>query len=259
MSETHDIKDWNLDVYSLKGKVAIVTGGNTGLGQSYCVAFAKAGAKVFVATEMFYDGDETPALLDATGAEYEMFKADLFNPEERASVIPACIQRFGTVDILVNNAGIMRAAPVLEYTDQDWRDIFTIHVDATFYLSREAAKVMVKKGGGKIINIVSLMAYRGDDISVGYTACKHAIAGITKSFANALGKENIQVNAIAPGWIKTAGNPPGMDVKAAGVPAGRLGVPYDLMGLAVYLASPASDYVSGVIIPADGAYLIAPL
>lgn len=258
MSAIHDIREWSLDLYSLKGRTAIVTGGNTGLGKGYVAAFAKAGAKVFVATED-YNWDETREILEGEGAEYEFFKADLTKPAEISRIIPACVEKFGAVDILVNNAGIMRANPPEEYTDEDWRAIFAVHVDATFYLSREAAQVMIKQGGGKIINIVSLMAFRGDPISVGYTACKHAIAGITKSFATGLGKYNIQVNAIAPGWIKTAGNPPGMEKFAAGIPAGRLGLPYDLMGLAVYLAGPASDYVSGVIIPIDGAYLDMPL
>lgn len=254
MSEMHDIREWGLDLFSLKGKTAIVTGGNTGLGQGYVTAFAKAGAKVFVATE-FYDWNETREILETEGAEYEFFKADLTKTEEISKIIPACLERFGKVDILVNNAGNMRANPPEEYTDEDWRDIFAVHVDATFFLSREASKIMIKQGGGKIINIGSLMAFRGDPISVGYTACKHAIAGITKAFATGLGKYNIQVNAIAPGWIKTAGNPPGMEKFAAGIPAGRLGRPYDLMGLAVYLASPASDYVSGIVIPVDGGYL----
>lgn len=259
MMQAHEIQEWSPEAFSLKGKVALVTGGNTGLGQSYVLAFAKAGANVFIATED-ENWDETDALLADTGVEYAFYKANLMDDEEKYTIIPTCVERFGGIDILVNNAGIMRINPPEAYTDKDWRDIFSVHVDGTFSLSREAAKVMIEQGrGGKIINICSLMAFRGDPISVGYTACKHAIAGITKSCAVAWGQYGISVNAIAPGFIKTAGNPPDMGKFAEGIPVGRLGVPYDLMGLVVYLASPASDFLTGQIIAIDGAWLQAPL
>ena len=258
MAQYKALLDWNPGLFSLKGKTAIVTGGNTGLGQGYSTAFALAGAKVFVATE-FVDFEETRAILEQTGAEFDFFKADLTKPDEISRIIPTCLERFGSVDVLVNNAGVMRMNSVAEYTDRDWRDIFAVHVDGTFYLGREAAKVLIKQGGGKIINIGSVMTFRGDPLSVGYSACKHAIAGITKSMAADLGRHNIQVNAVAPGFIKTAGNPPGMESFGAKVPCGRLGCPYDLMGLIVFLASPASDYISGSVIVIDGGYTINPL
>lgn len=255
------LDSFSMDFFSLKGKVAIVTGGNTGLGQGYVVALAKAGADVFVPT---YDTnwDETRALVEKEGRKVAFFQADLSKREDITAVVDACMKEFGRVDILVNNAGTIRRAPLLEYKDEDWKAVMAINLDAVYYLSQEVARVMVKQGGGKIINIASMLSFQGGKFVPPYTASKHGVAGITKAFANELADKNIQVNAMAPGYIATANTAPiradeNRNNEILGrIPAGRWGVPFDLMGAVVFLSSRASDYVTGHILAIDGGWLV---
>ena len=244
-----------------KRRSGIVTGGNTGLGQAYVVALAKAGADLFVVT---YDRtwDETRAMVEAEGRKIEFFQADLTDRAQIDKVISACVETYGKIDILVNNAGTIRRAPLLEYKDEDWKAVMDINLNSVYFLSQAAAKVMVAQGSGKIINIASMLSFQGGKFVPPYTASKHGVAGITKAFANELAAHNIQINAIAPGYIKTANTAPiRADEKRnaeilSRIPADRWADPFDLMGAVVFLASKASDYVNGHILAVDGGWLV---
>ena len=255
------LNNFNMDFFSLKGKVAIVTEGNTGLGQAYVVALAKAGADLFVVT---YDRnwDETRAMVEAEGRKVEFFQADLTDRTQVSKTVEECVKVYGKIDILVNNAGTIRRAPLLEYKDEDWDAVMAINLDSVYHLSQDVAKIMVAQGSGKIINIASMLAFQGGKFVPPYTASKHAVAGITKAFANELAAYNIQINALAPGYIKTANTAPiRADEKRnaeilSRIPAERWADPFDLMGAVVFLASKASDYVNGHILAVDGGWLV---
>ncbi|WP_208592202.1 2-dehydro-3-deoxy-D-gluconate 5-dehydrogenase KduD [Gracilibacillus suaedae] len=254
------LQDFSLDCFSLKGKTAIITGGNTGLGQAYTIALAKAGANVFVVTHGT-NWDDTKVFLHNMKGKAEFFQADLSDREQLQKVVPACVDAFSTVDILVNNAGTIRRNSLLEFKDEDWDDVITLNLDAVYFLSQAAAKVMVEKGSGKIINIASMLSFQGGKSIPPYTASKHAVAGLTKSFANELAEHGIQVNAIAPGYFATKNTAPiRSDEKRnaeilSRIPAGYWADPSDLMGTVVYLASKASDYMNGHILAVDGGWL----
>ena len=255
------VNEFSMDFFSLKGKVAVVTGGNTGLGQGYVVALAKAGADIFVPT---YDTNwnETRKLVEAEGRKVTFFKADLSKRKEITATVEACMKEYGRVDILVNNAGTIKRAPLLDFKDEDWKTVLDINLNAVFYLSQDVAKIMVKQGGGKIINIASMLSFQGGKFVPAYTASKHGVAGITKAFANELGDKNVQINAIAPGYIATDNTAPirADEERSASIldriPAGRWGDPFDVMGTVVFLASRASDYVNGHILAVDGGWLV---
>jgi len=255
------LDSFSMDFFSLKGKVAIVTGGNTGLGQGYVVALAKAGADIFVPT---YDKnwDETRELVEKEGRRIEFVQADLSKRKDITKVVEECMNHFGRIDVLVNNAGTIRRAPLLEYKDEDWQAVMDINLNAVYYLSKEVAKVMVLQKGGKIINIASMLSFQGGKFVPPYTASKHGVAGLTKAFANELAEHNIQINAIAPGYIATANTAPiradeNRNNEILGrIPAGRWGHPFDLMGGVVFLSSKASDYLNGHIMAIDGGWLV---
>jgi 2-dehydro-3-deoxy-D-gluconate 5-dehydrogenase len=255
------IQNFSMDFFKLDGKVAIVTGGNTGLGQGYAVGLAKAGADLFIVT---YDTnwEETKQLIEAEGRRAEFFQADLSQRESITAVVERCMEVYGRIDVLVNNAGTIRRAPLLEYKDEDWRAVLDINLNAVYYLSQDVAKVMVKQGGGKIINVASMLAFQGGKFVPSYTASKHGVAGITKAFANELGDKNVQINAVAPGYIATNNTAP---IRAdegrsseilSRIPAGRWGHPFDVIGAVVFLAGRASDYVNGHILAVDGGWLV---
>lgn len=256
----YSINDFTMDFFKLDGKVAVVTGGNTGMGQGYALALANAGADVFVVT-YDKDWDETRALIEKTGKRVEFFQADLAVRENITNTVKACMDVYGRLDILVNNAGIIKRAPLLEYKDEDWDAVINVNLNSVYHLSQEAAKVMVNQGGGKIINVASLLAFQGGKFVPSYTAAKHGVAGVTKAFANELADRNIQINAIAPGYITTANTAPiRADENRANeisgrIPAARWGHPYDVMGAVVFLSSKASDYVNGHILVVDGGWL----
>ncbi|WP_291258633.1 2-dehydro-3-deoxy-D-gluconate 5-dehydrogenase KduD [Fusobacterium sp.] len=255
------LDNFSMDFFSLKDKVAIVTGGNTGLGQAYVVALAKAGADLLVVT---YDTDwqETRELVEKEGRIVHFVQANLTLKDDIKKVVAECLSVYGKIDILVNNAGTIRRAPLLEYKEEDWDAVMAINIDAVYHLSQEVAKVMVPQGSGKIINIASMLSFQGGKFVPPYTASKHAVAGITKAFANELACKNIQINAIAPGYIKTANTAPIRADKERNaeilgrIPANRWADPFDLMGTVVFLASRASDYVNGHILAVDGGWLV---
>lgn len=258
---TNDLNKFSMDFFNLNGKVAVVTGGNTGLGQAYAVALAKAGADLLIPT-FDTNWDETRELIEAEGKKVVFVQGDLTKKEDRSKVVNKALEEFGKIDILINNAGTIRRAPLLEYKEEDWNAVMDINLNAVYFLSQEVAKIMEKQGGGKIINVASMLSFQGGKFVPPYTASKHGVAGITKAFANELACKNIQVNAIAPGYIKTQNTAPiRADEKRnaeilSRIPADRWADPFDLMGSIVFLASRASDYVNGHILAVDGGWLV---
>lgn len=259
--ENNTLNSFNMNFFSLDGKVAIVTGGNTGLGQAYAVALAKAGADLVIPT-FDTNWDETRVLIENEGRKVVFVQGDLTKKEDRTKVIETTMSEFGKIDILVNNAGTIRRAPLLEYKEEDWNAVMDINLNAVYFLSQEVAKIMVNQKSGKIINIASMLAFQGGKFVPPYTASKHGVAGITKAFANELACHNVQINAIAPGYIKTANTAP---IRAdenrnaeilSRIPAERWADPFDLMGCVVFLASKASDYVNGHVLAVDGGWLV---
>lgn len=257
---TNKLNDFSLDFFSLTGKVAIVTGGNKGLGQGYAVALAKAGADLFVVTHGT-EWDETRELIEKQGRRVEFFQADLTDRTKVKELVAKCVEVYGKVDVLVNNAGTIRRSPLLEYKEEDWDAVMELNLNSMFFLSQEVAKLMVEQKSGKIVNIASMLSFEGGKFVPPYAASKHGVVGLTKAFTNELAEYGIQVNAIAPGYVRTANTAPiRADEKRnseilARIPAGRWADPADLMGTVVYLSSKASDYMNGSIIAIDGGWL----
>ena len=191
---------FSLDFFNLNGKVAIVTGGNTGIGMAYAEALAKAGADLLVTS--FDDNiNEIKEIVEGLGRKIVFVKGDLTKEECREEVISKCLETYSKIDILVNNAGTIRRAPLLEYKDEDWQAVMDINLNAVYHLSQKVAKIMVEQKSGKIINIASMLSFQGGKFVPPYTASKHGVAGITKAFANELAAHNVQINAIAPGTL----------------------------------------------------------
>lgn len=255
------IEDFSMDFFSLKGKTAIVTGGNTGLGLAFSTALAKAGANLFIPSYIMDDGN-AKQLLEKQGVAVELMEADITKARVPKHIIESCVKNFGTVDILVNNAGICRLNPVLEFGREDWDPMIAINLTAAFELSHEAAKIMIPQKSGKMINICSLFSYLGGLGSAAYAATKHGLAGLTKAYCDELAQYNIQVNGIAPGYYATElttatrSNPETNRKVLEHIPSNRWGELQDLMGTVVFLASRASDYVNGHVLVVDGGYLV---
>ena len=249
-----------LDKFKLNGKVAIVTGAGRGLGQGAAVGFAEAGADVAVVDVI--PTDETARKIKALGRRVCQVKADLLERASAQRVVDTAVQELGGIDILLNNAGIIRRAPLLEFSEKDWDDVIKINQEAVFFLSQAVARQMVKQGrGGKIINIASLLSFQGGIRVPSYTASKSAVMGLTRLFANELAPHRINVNAVAPGYMATDNTAPlRADAQRSAeilgrIPAGRWGEPTDLQGALVFLASSASDYVTGHTLAVDGGWL----
>lgn len=257
---TTELHAFSMNFFQLHGKVAIVTGGNTGLGQGYALALAKAGADLFIVTHGT-NWEETRKLIEEEGRTVHFFQADLTDRQAVKQVVAECMRVYGKLDILVNNAGTIRRAPLLEYKEEDWDTVMDLNLNSVYFLSQEAAKVMVEQRSGKIINIASMLTFQGGKFVPPYTASKHGVAGVTKAFANELAEYNVQINAIAPGYVATANTAPiRADEKRnteilSRIPAGRWAAPADLMGAVVFLASSASNYVNGHILAVDGGWL----
>lgn len=250
-----------LNKFNLEGKVALVTGASRGLGKAISLGLAEAGADI--AGLDLLDCQETSKEVQGLGQRFHSMKVDLLasSPEELEAVVQEIKDKLGRLDILVNNAGIIRRSPVFEFSEEDWDDVLQINLKAVFFLSQAAARVMDQQGGGKIINIASMLSFQGGILVPSYTAAKSGVAGITKALANELADRNINVNAIAPGYMATDNTAPlRADEKRnqailERIPAGRWGDPGDLKGIAVFLAAAASDYMQGAIVPVDGGWL----
>lgn len=252
---------FTLEVFSLAGRRAIVTGGNIGLGRAFTVALAQAGADILVPSLADDDGT-TAALVAACGRRYEFLEADITADGMPARVIEACVERLGGIDILVNSAGICLLAEVAEFDRSQWDPMIAVNLTAAFELAHHAARHMVAQRSGKIINIASLFSYLGGQMSPAYAATKAGIVGFTKAYCDELAAHNVQVNALAPGYFATAitaatrANVDANRRVVEHIPAGRWGDPADLMGPLVFLASAASDYVNGHVLVVDGGYLV---
>ena len=249
-----------LDFFRLDGKVAMVTGARKGLGRGIAEGLAEAGADIVGVGPI--PMPETEQAVRALGRKFLFIDADLGARERIPDIVPETVAAMGSVDILVNNAGIIRRADVLEFSEKDWDDVMNVNLRSLFFLSQEAARQMQKQGrGGKIINIASMLSFQGGIRVPSYTASKSAVAGLTKLMANELAVYGIQVNAIAPGYMATDNtealqkDPVRSREILSRIPAGRWGTPDDLKGAAVFLASSASDYLTGCIVPVDGGWL----
>ncbi len=249
-----------LDRFKLDGKVAIVTGGGRGLGQGMALGLAEAGADIFLAD--ISGASATEASIRTLGRKCESIAIDLSLRTAPIAVVNTCREKMGRVDILVNNAGIIRRAPVLEFSEKDWDDVIAVNLRAVFFLCQAAAGVMVEQGGGgKIINIASMLSFQGGILIPSYTASKSGVMGLTRLLANELAGRGININAIAPGYMATDNTAPLRADKDRSraildrIPAGRWGTPEDLQGVVVFLASEASAYMNGYTIAVDGGWL----
>jgi 2-dehydro-3-deoxy-D-gluconate 5-dehydrogenase len=246
--------------FDLKGKTAVVTGANTGIGQAIAVALAKAGASVACVGRSSMS--ETQGLIDETGNPFLSISADLSDQKAIADVVGKATDWQGKIDILVNNAGIIRRADSTDLTEADWDDVMDVNLKSLFFLSQAVAKKMLKQaGGGRIINIASLLSFQGGIRVASYTASKHGVSGLTKILANEWAAKGINVNAIAPGYIKTnntaalIADPERNAAILSRIPAARWGEPSDIGGAAVFLASDAARYIHGITLPVDGGWL----
>jgi 2-deoxy-D-gluconate 3-dehydrogenase len=251
-----------LDSFNLDGQVALVTGTTRGLGQAAAIALAEAGADIALLDRA--DAGDTAEQIRALGRRVHLVQRNLVEatPEELGSAVTEVVNELGGLDILVNNAGMIHRAPAVDYPADKWNDVLTVNLDAVFHLSQAAGRHMVAQGHGRIINIASMLSFQGGVFVPAYTASKHAVAGLTKALANEWAASGVTVNAIAPGYMatdNTAAIRADVDRERsilARIPAGRWGTPADLQGTLVFLASNASAYVTGAIVPVDGGWLV---
>ncbi|MFT4025374.1 MAG: 2-dehydro-3-deoxy-D-gluconate 5-dehydrogenase KduD [Novosphingobium sp.] len=250
--------------FDLTGKAALVTGANTGIGQAIAVALAEAGADVAVAGRS--EPAETLRLIAAAGRKAVDIRADLSSTEPVQRVVGEALAGLGRLDVLVNNAGIIRRADALDFTEEDWDAVMDTNLKTLFFLSQAAARHMAGREAqgrsrGKIVNIASLLSFQGGVRVPSYAAAKSGVAGVTKAMANEWAAKGIQVNAIAPGYVATNNTTALREDEGRNrqilerIPAGRWGEPADIAGAAVFLASPAADYVTGHVLAVDGGWL----
>jgi 2-deoxy-D-gluconate 3-dehydrogenase len=248
------------ELFRLDGKVALVTGANTGLGQAMAVALAGAGASVVLVGRSV--PDETEALIGSAGGKAAVVMADLSDADVASSVVEQAEEALGPIDVLVNNAGIIRRGDALDFSEADWDAVMATNLKVPFFLAQAVAKSMIDGNrGGKIINIASLLSLQGGIRVASYTASKSGIAGLTRLLANEWAAQGICTNAIVPGYFATNNTVALRNDETRNrqilerIPAGRWGDPADIGGAAVFLASSASDYVNGALIPVDGGWL----
>lgn len=249
--------------FDLKGRVALVTGGNGGIGLGMAEGLAGAGADVVIAARNAAKSHSAAAALAAKGVRTAVVEVDVADPDSAKAMIEQTVERMGRLDILVNNAGINIRKPPETYAPAEWREVLSINLDGAFYCSHAAHPVMKKAGGGKIINIGSMMSIFGAPFAAPYAASKGGIVQLTKALATAWAADNIQINAVLPGWIDTELTKKARE-QVDGLhqnvlrrtPAGRWGAAGDFAGIAVFLAAPASDFVTGTAIPVDGGFSI---
>ncbi|KIL52121.1 2-dehydro-3-deoxy-D-gluconate 5-dehydrogenase KduD [Jeotgalibacillus soli] len=247
------------DLFSLQGKTAVITGASRGLGAGIAKGLAKAGADIIGVG--ISDMSSTQEEVERYGQTFTSIQMDISENGRPAQLKSEVLQQVDRVDIVVNNAGIIRRSAAEEYSDEDWSAVIQLNQNIVFQMCREFGKHMIDMGGGKIINIASMLSFQGGLRVPAYTASKHAVAGVTKSFANEWASRNVCVNAIAPGYMETDNTVPIREDEqrnsfiTSRIPAGRWGKPEDLQGAAIFLASPASNYVSGHILCVDGGWM----
>lgn len=249
-----------LDTFGLTGKVAIVTGCDTGLGQGMALALAEAGCDVVGVNRKI--PHDTAAKIQALGRRFMAIQADLSRQNALADIVTQTVTTLGRVDILVNNAGTIRRQDALDFSEKDWDEVMNVNLKSVFFLSQAVARQFLAQGnGGKIINIASMLSFQGGIRVPSYTASKSGVLGITRLLANEWAAQGINVNAIAPGYMATNNTQQLREDTARNqeivdrIPAGRWGTPDDLKGPVVFLASSASDYINGYTLAVDGGWL----
>ncbi|MDJ0802856.1 MAG: 2-dehydro-3-deoxy-D-gluconate 5-dehydrogenase KduD [Desulfobacterales bacterium] len=249
-----------LDNFKLQGKVAIVTGSSTGLGDAMARGLAEAGADIVGVYNR--DRPQNKEAIEAMGRRFLGIQADLGTTGPIDGIIEQTVSTFGQVDILVNNAGILRRSPAIDFSEKDWDDVLDVNLKSLFFLSQAVAKQLISQGtGGKIINIASMLSFQGGILVPSYTASKSGVMGLTRLLACEWASQGINVNAIAPGYMATKVTKPIQEDPVRNrqilerIPAGRWGSPEDLQGAVVFLASRASDYVNGYTFAVDGGWL----
>ena len=255
------MSDYLQQQFGLNGKVAMVTGASRGLGKAMAMALGRAGARVIVVGSNPASAENATRELSAEGIDTTALGCDQSKPEQIDALFRDVESRFGRLDILINNAGTIRRAPAVDYSDDDWNAVMDTNINGVFRMCRAAGAMMLKQNSGKIINVASLLSFSGGITVPAYAASKGAVAQLTKALANEWASNNIQVNAIAPGYFATD-NTANLRADAernaaisARIPAGRWGNPEDLAGAAVFLASPAADYMNGHIMLVDGGWM----
>lgn len=249
-----------LNSFDLQGKVALITGCDTGLGQGMAIGLAQAGCDIVGVN--IVEPKDTIEKVTALGRRFLSLTADMSNVSGHAALVEKAVAEFGHVDILVNNAGIIRREDAIDFSEKNWDDVMNLNIKSVFFMSQTVARQFIKQGkGGKIINIASMLSFQGGIRVPSYTASKSAVMGVTRLMANEWAKHGINVNAIAPGYMATnntqqlrADEERSKEILDR-IPAGRWGLPQDLMGPAVFLASSASDYINGYTIAVDGGWL----
>ncbi|NLG50173.1 MAG: 2-dehydro-3-deoxy-D-gluconate 5-dehydrogenase KduD [Chloroflexi bacterium] len=250
-----------LDKFSLEGKVALVTGASRGLGQGIALGLAEAGADIAAVSRGACE--DTAQKVKALGRRFLSLPCDLAKASvaDLDALVERTVQELGRIDILVNNAGINIRHPAAEFPEEDWETVMQVNLKCVMFLSQAAARRFLEQGGGKIINVASALSFQGGILVPPYTASKHAVLGLTREFANEWAAKNINVNAIAPGYMLTdlnealVNDPVRCPAILSRIPAGRWGTPEDLQGAAVFLASDAANYCHGSVVVVDGAWL----
>ncbi|WP_439618223.1 2-dehydro-3-deoxy-D-gluconate 5-dehydrogenase KduD [Shinella sp.] len=247
------------NLFDLTGRVAVVTGANTGIGQGIAAALAGAGASIVAVGRSSME--ETGAMVQDAGAAFHAISADLSSTTPVAGIVDEAIHTFGAIDILVNNAGIVRRADSVDFTEEDWDAVIDVNLKTLFFLTQAAGRHMLARGRGKVVNIASMLSFQGGIRIPAYTASKSGVAGLTRLLACEWAAGNVNVNAIAPGYFATNNTAALRDDADRSkaildrIPAGRWGQPTDIGGAAVFLSSAASDYVHGTVLPVDGGWL----
>lgn len=249
-----------LDKFKLDGKTAIVTGSNQGIGQAYAQALAEAGADI-IGVSFQSDFTETEEIISVTGRKFKSYVADFSNRDSLYQFIKDVKSDFNKIDILVNNAGMILRKPISEHPDEYWDKVIDVNLSAQFILTRELGKEMAERGYGKIVFIASLLSFQGGITVPGYAASKGGIKQLTMAFANEWASKGVTVNAIAPGYIATENTKALRDDAVRNksildrIPAGKWGLPEDLMGTIVFLCSDASNYLNGSVVTVDGGWM----
>ena len=249
-----------LDAFKLEGQVALVSGASTGLGQAISIGLAEAGADVACHGNT-HAPEGTCAAVTKAGRKAFALTGDLSDSGTPRRLIESTIDHFGQLDILVNNAGTIRRAPATEYSEEDWATVIEVNLSSVFWMAQLAGRHMIERGGGKILNIASLLSFQGGITVPAYAASKGGVAQLTKALANEWAAKNINVNAIAPGYMRTDNTRALQQDETRNrqilerIPAGRWGEPEDLVGAAVFLCSSASDYVNGHVLVVDGGWM----
>lgn len=251
----------SIEKFSLKGRAALVTGSGSGIGQAIAIELAAAGANVACHCRKSGDAAETIAKIELTEGKAVEVTGDMADKAAPAKVVADVVEAFGGIDILINNAGMIRRAPAVDFSEEDWQKVIEVNLSSVFRLCQAAGRLMVTQGFGKIVNIASLLSFQGGITVPAYTASKSGVAGLTKALANEWAKSGVNVNAIAPGYIAT-NNTAALQADETRnrqilerIPAGRWGDASDIAGTAVFLSSAASDYINGHILVVDGGWM----